>query len=102
MTREEFLQSADTLWSEIMVVNKEKGRDYTVNSEDALANFKVSGEDFNIEPMKVLGILMSKHDKAIYSYIKSGGQNESEPIRGRLHDSILYKFLLNALIEEQI
>lgn len=100
MTREEFVKSVENLQKEIMKINEVKGEDYTRGDIDALKNFKEGAEFFGMTPYQCLGVYMKKHSDAIFNYIKTGGQSESEPIRERIKDNILYLFLLNALIEE--
>lgn len=78
-----------------------KGRDYTIGSVDRLANFRVAAEAFGIRPEIVLGIYFYKHVAAVFSYIKTGGQSESEPIRGRIVDVINYMLLLYRMIREK-
>ena len=67
----------------------------------SFVNFKFSGQDVDVDALKVCWIFMNKHYAAITNYIKSNGQSESEPIRERIKDNINYLVLLLALIEEQ-
>ncbi len=43
---------------------------------------------------------MNKHYQAITNYVRTKGQNESEPISERIKDLINYLVLLQGLIKE--
>lgn len=101
MQRPEFEKLIEEIFQEILDINRKKGADYTRGNEDALINFKQSAEYFGMTPMQALGIFMNKHTSAIHNYIKTCGQSESEPIRERIKDNILYLLLLLGLIEEK-
>lgn len=77
-----------------------KGADYTIGTGDRLHNFKMAGEFNGITPAKALNIYLYKHYSAVASYVKSGGQLESEPILERLVDVINYCLLLGKLVAE--
>ena len=67
----------------------------------AAVDIPVLRKDFVVTPYQVWGIFAGKHVDAINSFIRNNGQVESEPIESRLHDLIVYSFLLLGLIEEQ-
>jgi len=75
-----------------------KGKDYTLNSEDRLRNFK-SFKEFGITEKKAWLVYAKKHFDAICSYI--AGNTESEPIEQRLFDLANYVKLLYCLIKEE-
>jgi hypothetical protein len=78
-----------------------KGHDYREgNDDDLLHNFRTVGEDADLPMEKVWYIYASKHWKAIKTYIKSGGQSESEPIEGRIKDIIVYSLLLYRMVNK--
>lgn len=99
MTREEFDKFRDKHYALICEINRNKGSDYA-GDQDALANFKKQGEDLGLAPEQIWGVLAGKHWSAITTFIKDGDV-KSEPIEGRLHDIILYSFLLLGLVEER-
>lgn len=99
MNRDEFKTLRDNHYDQIARINDTKGKDYA-GDKDALANFKVIGKDLGLDPMTVWGVYASKHWSAIMAFIREG-KVESEPIEGRLHDVILYCFLLLGLIQER-
>src|SRR4051794_31393135 len=90
----------DIHWETIKSINQTKGRDYA-GSEDALSNFKRTAEQTGLTPYQVWGVLTNKHWDAVQSFVRNNGQLESEPIEGRLHDLIVYCFLMLGLIEDQ-
>lgn len=77
-----------------------KGQDYTRGSDDRLANFKRWGDELDVDPIKVLSVYMGKHIDSIISYVKSGGQVESEPIQARAADLHNYLYLLEGMIAD--
>jgi hypothetical protein len=99
MTRNEFINLLDKHFDEIKKINVTKGQDYS-GDEDALLNFKRAGANLGLTPEQVLAVYLSKHYDAVMTYCKQG-QVESEAIEGRIHDIILYCFLLMGLIEEK-
>jgi len=100
MKNSDFYMLMSDLFEQCKKIAESKGKDYTVGSLDALANFKRGGESLGIPPEKVCWIFMNKHYQAITNYVKTGGQSESEPIRERIKDLINYLVLLQAIIVE--
>lgn len=98
MTRDEFQKLMDRHYQFIKGINDTKGDDYA-GQDDALRNFKEQAVRLGLTPFKVWGVLADKHWFAIESFVKNG-ELQSEPIEGRLHDIILYSFLLLGLIED--
>ena len=99
MNKEEFIIVRLNLLQDCLDIVDSKGEDYTKGQEDVLSNFK-EGEVFKIPAIKVCGVYMKKHIDAIYNYIGTEGQSESEPIEERIKDAINYLTLLYALIKE--
>ena len=62
------------------------------------ANFKRVGEYLNLSEEKVLMVYLLKHIDGIASYI-DGHDSQREPVEGRIIDSIVYLFLLWAMID---
>jgi hypothetical protein len=91
----------DMMFNDAKAIAKAKGADYTVGSQDALANFKRGGEAIDLDPKKVCWIFMNKHYQAITNYVKTGGKSESEPIGERIKDMINYLVLLQGIIVEE-
>ena len=77
-----------------------KGRDYRAGDPDLLANFKREAVRAGVTPLQVWLIYINKHHSAICSYVRSGGQNESEPIEGRFADMLNYLYLGWLLVKE--
>ena len=77
-----------------------KAKDYTdgVNRHD---NFERLGAEFDVHPLKVLGIYMHKHWDSIVRYIRTEGQaTYSEDIQGRIYDLQNYGDLFITLVED--
>jgi hypothetical protein len=54
-----------------------------------------------LTPKQALGVYLYKHMSAVFNYIKSNGQSESEPIQERIKDVINYMLLFALMIEEE-
>jgi hypothetical protein len=80
-------------------INRTKGHDYA-GEEDALANFKRHAAELDLRPEQIWAVYAAKHWDAVITYCREGDV-ASEPIEGRLHDVLLYCFLLLALLEEE-
>jgi hypothetical protein len=89
----------DGHYNQIKDINTRKGHDYA-GDNDALSNFKTQAAALGLTPQQVWGVFAGKHWSAITTFIKEGDV-KSEPIEGRVHDVILYCFLLLGLIAEQ-
>lgn len=99
MDRATFVALMDEHYSSITEINRTKGHDYA-GDDDALKNFKDQAAQLGLTPEQVWGVFAGKHWAAICTFIKEGDV-KSEPIEGRIHDVILYCFLLLGLIEEK-
>lgn len=93
-------EDMDKLIRDMLDVMASKGKDYTVGTKDRLHNFRTVGQFTGQHPLDVLGVYMYKHISAIYSYIKSKGQNESEPIEQRIIDAMNYLLLMHKMVCE--
>ena len=98
MTRDEFQQLMEEEFKRLLHTNNTKGHDYA-GDEDALRNFKKQGERWGITKFQSWGNYAGKHWDSIETFVKEGAV-QSEPIEGRIHDLILYGFLLLGLITE--
>lgn len=90
----------DSLLEEVLKTLETKGADYTMGSKDRLHNFRTVGSFVDLSKEKVWSVYFYKHIAAIFNYIKSGGQSESEPIRGRIVDAIVYLLLFHKMVIE--
>lgn len=99
MLRKDFVEMMDAHYAKITEIQRVKGNDYAGN-DDALANFKKQADDWGLTPEQVWGVFAGKHWSAIKTFIKEGDV-QSEPIEGRIHDVILYCFLLLGLNAEK-
>lgn len=91
----------DAFLEECFQTMASKGHDYREgHDEDALRNFREDGKSLDVPMWKVWGIFAGKHWKAITTFIKEGGQHESEPIEGRIKDMIVYLLLFYKMVGE--
>ncbi len=87
-------------FDKIIKLSETKGVEYSNSETDANNNFKEIADKIGIDPETVLWIYATKHFQAITSYIKNG-KTLSEPIDGRIHDLILYLFILLSLESDE-
>lgn len=99
MIRSDFTALMERHYEQIKGINTTKGKDYA-GDDDALSNFKRQAANLGLTAEQIWGVYAGKHWDAVMSYCRHG-QVESEPIEGRIHDCILYCFLLLGLIEEK-
>lgn len=100
MNNNEFNQSREELFSICKGITDKKGRDYTKGNHDVLSHFSESASSFGMTKYQNLGTFLKKHIDAIYNYIKSDGQSESEPIQSRIADAINFLTFFNAMVLE--
>jgi hypothetical protein len=100
MTTNEFDAMLEENYQEILTLCRTKGADYA-RDFDRLSNFKDQAAKLGLTPYQVWGVYANKHWDAINSFVRNNGQLESEPIESRVHDIILYSFLLLGLIHDQ-
>lgn len=101
MTEENFWKLQSELFTACKELVEKKNKDYSDKNREFLSFFYEEAAAHGITPLQLLSIMMTKHLNAIKSYCKSGGQNESEPIEGRIMDSINYHTFMLALIEDK-
>lgn len=99
MTRNEFQSLMKTEFENLLETNNRKGHDYA-GDDDALSNFKKHADELGLTPEQVWAVYAGKHWDSIVTYVREGDV-KSEPIEGRIHDLILYGFLLLGLVEEK-
>lgn len=93
-------EEIDHIIGECLRILKVKGDDYTIGTGDRLHNFRTVAEFTGQRMEEVLGVYLYKHIAAVFAYIKSGGQSESEPIAGRISDVIVYMLLFYKMVVE--
>ena len=94
-------EDIDRFLAECFDTMKKKGHDYRQgNDSDVLHNFRTVGESVGLDMTKVWFTYFYKHYSALVTYIKEGGQSESEPIEGRVKDMIVYLLLFYHMINE--
>ena len=87
-------------FEKMMQISSTKGVEYANDDLDANNNFKEISKSLGVTKEAVLWIYVKKHLQAIESYIRKGMVFSNEPIEGRVHDAILYLFILLSLLEE--
>jgi hypothetical protein len=92
----------DGFLNECLDTMRRKGHDYRQgNDDDLLHNFRSVGVAVDEDMMKVWFTYFYKHYSAVVTYIKEGGQSESEPIDGRIKDMIVYLLLFYRMTQER-
>jgi len=91
----------DQMLADCISTMSSKGKEYTIGSQDRLANFRRVGEQVD-EPMeKVWFTYFYKHYSAVVAYIKNGCKVQSnEPIQSRIMDCIVYLLLFHKMSQE--
>lgn len=100
MNREAFTAMLREELETIVMLNETKGVEYA-GETDALDNFKRHARNLDLTPEQIWAVYASKHWDAILSFCRRGHELSTEGIEGRLHDVILYAFLLLGLVKER-
>lgn len=102
MTIQERTEVAEGIFKECLEMAIKKGADYS-GKEDALANFKRNGERLGMTKYQIWSVYFAKHIDSIMNSIKANAevpQVESEPLRGRVVDAIVYLTIFEAMLIE--
>lgn len=92
----------DEFLNDCLETMRVKGHDYRQgNDADLLHNFRTVAQTVNSDMMKVWFTYFFKHYAAMATFIKEGGQSESEPIEGRIKDQIVYLLLFYRMVQEK-
>lgn len=92
----------DRFLAETFEVMRKKGHDYRQgNDSDLLHNFRTVANTVGTDMEKVWFTYFYKHYAAMCTFIKEGGQQESEPIEGRITDQIVYLVLFWKMVQER-
>ena len=95
-------EDIDDFLEDCLDTMKKKGHDYRQgNDDDVLHNFRTVAESVGIGMEKVWFTYFYKHYSALATFIKEGGQSESEPIEGRVKDLIVYLLLFSRMLNEK-
>ena len=104
MTDSEWEEVVRRTVASISAISSSKGREYTQDSNDRLANFKRAGSRTRLHPMTLLFVYLDKHMNSITTYVNDTAAGDrrrlSEPIEGRIDDAIMYLLLLKGLIAD--
>lgn len=99
MNRMDFEKLVNGTLNECIGIMGKKGNDYAGN-EDVLRNFKLNAERLGLRPEQIWAVYFMKHIDAILTYV-SDQRIQSEPIDGRIQDSINYLLLFQAMVTEE-
>lgn len=92
----------DIFLDECFKTMRDKGHDYRQgHDDDILHNFRTVANSVDSDMEKVWFTYFYKHYSAMVTYIKEGGQRESEPIEGRIKDQIVYLILFWKMVQEK-
>lgn len=95
-------EDIDGFLKECLETMRVKGHDYRQgNDDDLLHNFRTVADSVGSDIEKVWFTYFYKHYSAMVTYIKEGGQQESEPIEGRIKDQIVYLLLFYRMVQER-
>lgn len=100
MTTKEFLELREKLNLFCEHIMLEKGKVYTRDSGDKLANFKRTALEVGVSPQMVWAIFFKKHLDALMYFVQSGVEGP-EGIESNIADARNYLDLLYGIIKEQ-
>ena len=98
MNKTHFDAYFDHMLNEVRETRDAGKKEYAHTEENVFANFDRIGKSINTIPDKVLMTYLLKHIDGINAYIK-GHNSQREDVTGRIKDSIVYLFLLWAMID---
>lgn len=103
VTEQRFKELLDRVSDRLMALTDTKGREYKRGDDNQLANFERLGAKLGLRREQVLMVHLEKHLDAIAYWVSTPSRrtDASEPITGRIMDSILYHCLLLAMAEEE-
>lgn len=73
--------------------------EYAGAGQDAFANFQRIGDELGLARETVLWVYAMKHRDGIQHYL-DGHTSQREDVRGRIHDLMVYLFLLYGMLED--
>ena len=105
MTNQQWKMIVDEVMGVVQKISESKGREYTRDNEDRLDNFKRHAETLGVDPLLIWAVYFNKHVDSVNVYIRDQQRGTprlmSEPIEGRIHDSIVYLMLLLGLLRDR-
>jgi hypothetical protein len=90
-----------TRFADCIDMIRAKNADYSQGEQkgDRIAAFRRIGRDIGLPMTKVWAVFAQKHWGAIMRFIKDG-RLESEPVGGRINDTINYMVIFGAIVDE--
>jgi len=101
MKNDEFYILVEQWFKERKEIMVPKGVEYTISSDDKLANFKRVATRVGLNPLNVAMIYTLKHVDSLCNFVKTGKEASDEGIEGRIMDIQNYMDLIRAIILEQ-
>ncbi len=98
MQREHFNAYFDYMINECKETRDDGQKEYARTDDNVFANFDRVGDCLKIPSEKALMVYLLKHIDGISAYIE-GHKSQRENVSGRIKDSIIYLFLLWAMID---
>ena len=98
MTQDQLCAFAEQFFADAMKLRETKGNDYS-RKENAFANFISSAASLGLSVPQVWAVYAKKHWDAIMRFCRDGFV-ESESLRSRLLDVVVYASILAAFVEE--
>ena len=98
MRREHFNAYFDYMINEIKETRDDGQKEYARTDNNVFANFDRVADCLKISREKALMVYLLKHIDGISSYIE-GHRSQREDVSGRIQDSLVYLFLLWAMID---
>ena len=100
MTSKEFNNHREDFFNSAMKLSDAKSVEYTISSDDRLANFKNVASRLGTTPMQALMVYVLKHVDAISNDAKTDKQFSDESFYSRAQDICNYMVLATALHKE--
>ena len=101
MNHDKLLKFAEDTFEEMVVIMKNKNKDYTAGSKSAFANFEASA-DFGIDPVVGLSVRMGDKFKRVQSFCRAGQMAvPGEAVEDAFKDLIGYSVIALAMLSER-
>ena len=98
MKRIHFNAYFDYMINQIKETRDDGQKEYARTDDNVFANFDIVADCLKISREKALMVYLLKHIDGISSYIE-GHRSQREDVSGRIQDSLVYLFLLWAMID---
>lgn len=100
MTREEFSDYMDIVFTSIQQLREAGQKEYAHEEDNCFANFERIAKYLGLDREQVLSTYLIKHIDGITAYVR-GHRSQRESVTGRIDDAIVYLFLLRGMIDDE-